>query len=156
MWRQGAQMRWDEAPEDRGRVRFAAAAEAVEGYGGRGINGRALHPTGGYLFPDTAGDPWWVIFQPWPSRSQHGHKVRGDILACNDSYGDMVHVVVLAAGVWEDDAEAAFRANVPMSLADAARVAATIAHAAGPDARPDHVDRPAAEPVSPRGPTAAP
>ena len=31
-------MRWDDAPEDRGRVKFAAAAETVEGYGGRGLN----------------------------------------------------------------------------------------------------------------------
>jgi hypothetical protein len=141
-------MRWDEAPEERGRVRFAAAAGSVEGYGGRGVNGRALHPTAGYLFPDPAGDPWWVIFQPWPPSGPQGHRVRGDILACNDSYGDVVHVVVLAAGVWEDDAEAAFRANVPLSLADAARVAGTLAHGEGPD----RLDRPAADPVSRRGP----
>ncbi|UUL77337.1 hypothetical protein NG819_07610 [Pseudarthrobacter sp. Fe7] len=121
-------MRWDEEPEDRGRVKFAAAADAVEGYGGRAVNGRALHPTAGYLFPDQDGEPWWVIFQPWPAPGPHPHKVPGDILACNDTYGDMVHVVVLAAGVWEDDAEAAFHANVPSSLADAARVAATVAH----------------------------
>jgi len=145
-------MRWDEVPEDRGRVRFAAAAEAVEGYGGRGLNGRALHPAAGYLFPDQDGEGWWVIFQPWPSPGlpgSPGHKVPGDLLACNDSYGDMVHVVVLAAGVWEDDAEAAFRANLPSSLADAARVAASVAQVAGRE----HRDRPTPEPpVSPRGP----
>nr|WP_306630174.1 hypothetical protein [Arthrobacter ulcerisalmonis] len=146
-------MRWDEAPEDRGRVRFAAAAGSVEGYGGRAVNGRALHPAGGYTFPDPAGDPWWVIFQPWPSSGDHGHKVLGDILACNDSYGDMVHVVVLAAGVLEDDAEAAFRANVPMSLADAARVAATIAHPVAPAERRDGTT--AEPPVSRRGPMGA-
>jgi len=44
----------------------------------------------------------------------------------------MVHVVVLAVGVWEDDAVAAFRANVPSRLEDAARVAATVAHVAAP------------------------
>ncbi|GGH90962.1 hypothetical protein ACFFGR_19640 [Arthrobacter liuii] len=121
-------MRWDEDSEDRGRVKFAAAAGAVEGYGGRALNGRALHPAAGYLFPDQDGEGWWVIFQPWPSPGAHGNKVPGDILACNDSYGDMVHVVVLAAGVWEDDAEAAFRTKVPSSLADAARVAAGVAH----------------------------
>ena len=137
-------MRWDDAPEDRGRVKFAAAAGAVEGYGGRGLNGRALHPAAGYLFPDQDGEGWWVIFQPWPSPDAHVHKVPGDILACNDSYGDMVHVVVLAAGVWEDDAEAAFRANVPLTLADAARVAATVAHVPAPQ-----------PPVSPRGPRGA-
>lgn len=142
-------MRWDEAPDDRGRVRFAAAAAEVEGYGGRGVNGRALHPAGSYLFPDRYGEGWWVIFQPWPSPGGPGHRVPGDILACNDSSGDMVHVLVLAAGVWEDDAEAAFRANVPVSLADAARVAATVAHAAGAE----HRQGAAAEPrVSRRGP----
>ncbi|WP_324642911.1 hypothetical protein [Pseudarthrobacter sp. LT1] len=130
-------MRWDEEAADRGRVKFAASADAVEGYGGRGLNGRALHPVAGYTFPDQDGDPWWVIFQPWPSAGPHPHRVPGDILACNDSYGDMVHVVVLAAGVWEDDAEAAFSANAPSSLADAARVAAAV------------------EPISPRGPRAA-
>ncbi|MDQ0800019.1 hypothetical protein [Arthrobacter sp. SLBN-112] len=152
-------MRWDEAPEDRGKVKFAAAAGAVEGYGGRGLNGRALHPATGYLFPDQDGEGWWVIFQPWPPSGAHPHKVPGDILACNDSYGDMVHVVVLAAGVWEDDAEAAFRANVPLTLADAARVAATVAHVAGhehPGPAPEHPDGTAAKPpVSPRGPKGA-
>jgi hypothetical protein len=155
-------MRWDEVPEDRGRVRFAAAAEAVEGYGGRGLNGRAFHPAAGYLFPDQDGEGWWVIFQPWPSPGlpgSPGHKVPGDLLACNDSYGDMVHVVVLAAGVWEDDAEAAFRANLPSSLTDAARVAASVAHVAGSGNRDGTmrnvaVQQPAAAepPVSPRGP----
>jgi hypothetical protein len=146
-------MRWDEAPEDRGRVKFAAAAGAVEGYGGRGLNGRALQPATGYLFPDQDGEGWWVIFQPWPPSGLHAHKVPGDILACNDSYGDMVHVMVLAAGVWEDDAEAAFRANVPLTLADAARVAATVAHVAAPG---PHKDGTTAEPpVSRRGPTGA-
>ncbi|WP_285247120.1 hypothetical protein [Pseudarthrobacter sp. efr-133-R2A-89] len=157
-------MRWDEAPEDRGRVKFAAAAEAVEGYGGRALNGRALQPASGYLFPDQDGEEWWVIFQPWPPSGLHAHKVPGDILACNDSYGDMVHVVVLAAGVWEDDAEAAFRANVPLTLADAARVAATVAHVAAPGhaaperpgAAPKRTDgTPADPPVSPRGPMGA-
>jgi hypothetical protein len=119
-------MRWDESPEDRGRVKFSAAAGSVEGYGGRGINGRALHPAAGYLFPDREGRQWWVIFQPWPSPGQHGHKIPGDILACDDSYDDMVHVVVLAVGVWEDDAEAAFRAYVPSSLEEAARVAVSV------------------------------
>lgn len=142
-------MRWDEVPEDRGRVRFAAAAGAVEGYGGRGLNGRALHPAAGYLFPDEDGEGWWVIFQPWPSPGSPGHKVPGDILACNDSYGDMVHVVVLAAGVWEDDAGAAFRVHLPSSLADAARVAASVPHVAG---REDKERRAAGPPVSPRGP----
>ncbi|MHC6593459.1 hypothetical protein [Arthrobacter sp. C152] len=143
MWTQGAQMRWDEKPEDRGRVRFAASAESVEGYGGRGLNGRALHPKAGYLFPDRYGEPWWVIFQPSPDQDGQGRKVPGDILACNDSYGDMVHVLVLAAGVCEDDAEAAFRAHVPSTLADAARVAAGVPVAA------------VVPPVSPRAPRAA-
>lgn len=145
-------MRWDEAPDDRGRVRFAAAAEAVEGYGGRALNGRALHPAGGYLFPDQDGEGWWVIFQPWPSTGGQGHRVPGDILACNDSYGDMVHVMVLAAGVREDDAEAAFRTDVPVSLADAARVAATVPHVAAPAHRDGTTTHP---PVSRRGPTGA-
>lgn len=154
-------MRWDEAPENRGRIRFAAAAASVEGYGGRGLNGRALHPADGYLFPDRYGEGWWVIFQPWPGQAGQGHKVPGDILACNDSYGDMVRVLVLARGVREDDAEAAFRANVPVSLADAARVAATVAHVAAPAApSPAETPRPAEAPaprppVSPRGPRAA-
>ena len=51
--------------------------------------------------------------------------------------GDRVHVVVLAAGGWEDDAGAAFRADAPSSLADAARVAAAVG------------------PISRRGPRAA-
>src|SRR6478752_10024703 len=140
-------MRWDESPEDRGRVKFAAAAEAVEGYGGRGLNGRALQPASGYLFPDQDGEGWWVVFQPWPSAGTAAHKVPGDILACNDSYGDMVHVVVLAAGVWEDDAESAFRDKAPASLADAARVAASVPHISQP-----HTGQPG---VSPRGPRAA-
>ena len=157
-------MRWDEAPEDRGRVKFAAAAEAVEGYGGRGLNGRALQSASGYLFPDQDGEAWWVIFQPWPAAGPQGHKVPGDILACNDSYGDMVHVVVLAAGVREDDAEAAFRTNVPLTLADAARVAAVVPHVAAP-ANPagtahqpgtaPQPGTPANPPVSRRGPRAA-
>src|SRR6476660_902160 len=111
-------MRWDESPEDRGRVKFAAAAEAVEGYGGRGLNGRALQPASGYLFPDQDGEGWWVVFQPWPSAGPSAHKVPGD----------MLDVVVLAAGVWEDDAKAAFRDKAPASLADAARVAASVPH----------------------------
>lgn len=145
-------MRWDEAPEDRGRVRFAASAEAVEGYGGRAVNGRALRPATGFLFPDQDGEAWWVIFQPWPSAAPAGHKVPGDILACNDSYGDMVHVVVLAAGVREDDAEAAFRAHRPVSLADAVRVAGTVPHLATAVHRPGTTAEP---PVSRRGPTDA-
>ncbi|MGX5714909.1 hypothetical protein [Arthrobacter sp. MAHUQ-56] len=144
-------MRWDEAPENRSRIRFAAAAETVEGYGGRALNGRALHPADGYLFPDRYGEGWWVIFQPGPDQGGQGRKVPGDILACNDSYGDMVHVLVLARGVWEDDAETAFRASVPVSLADAARVAAAVAHAAAPAA-----PGPAGAPASPAEATAGP
>ncbi|MDQ0767913.1 hypothetical protein QF031_000662 [Pseudarthrobacter defluvii] len=124
-------MRWDETPEDRGRVRFAAPAGSVEGYGGRGVNGHALHPAGHYLFPDHDGGDWWVIFQARPSARLRGHRVAGDILACSDSPGDMVHVMVLAANVWEDDAEAAFRADVPSRLEDAARVAAGVPRAVG-------------------------
>lgn len=136
-------MRWDDAPEDRGRVKFAAAAETVEGYGGRGLNGRALRSAADYLFPDQDGEDWWVIFQPWPSTGPHGHKDPGDILACNDSQGDMVHVIVLAAGVREDDAAASFRTHVPVTLADAAQVAAGLAHVAAPGhsvAAPGHKD----------------
>ncbi|WP_240471932.1 hypothetical protein [Pseudarthrobacter phenanthrenivorans] len=148
----GAQMRWDEVPEDRGRIRFAAAAEAVEGYGGRGVNGRALQPATGYVFPDQDGEEWWVIFQPWPSPGPAGHNVPGDILACNDSYGDMVHVVVLAAGVREDDAEAAFRADRPVSLADAVRVAGAVPHLAAVVHKSGTTAEP---PLSRRGPTDA-
>lgn len=47
-------------------VRFAVVSRAVEGYGGRGVDGTAYRPPSGYLFLDKSGDTWWIIFQEFP------------------------------------------------------------------------------------------
>jgi len=111
-------MRWDNGGAETG-TKFSAAADAVEGYGGRGVDGTAFLPRAGYLFRDEAGGTWWVIFQPLPHSGLHRDQVLGDILACSASYDEMVHVKVLASGVRRTDAEAAFRQRAPFSYEEA-------------------------------------
>ena len=107
-----------------GGLRFAAPPDSVEGYGGRGVDGAAYRPPGGYLFRDKAGDTWWIIFQVSPDPLSHGPKVRGDVLGCSESYDELVHVRVLATDVLRAVAAAAFRNQVPSSYAEAATGAA--------------------------------
>ncbi|BCW35433.1 hypothetical protein StoSoilA2_14890 [Arthrobacter sp. StoSoilA2] len=112
-----------------GGVRFAAPPDSVEGYGGRGVDGAAYRPPGGYLFRDNAGDTWWIIFQVSSDPASHGPNVRGDVLGCSESYEELVHVRVLAADVLRVDADAAFRQKLPSSYEEAANVAAGIPRA---------------------------
>ena len=109
-------MRWDDGDAEAG-IRFSASADAVEGYGGHGVDGIAFAPRSGYLFRDEAGDTWWVIFQPFSDSGFHGDQVLGkNILACSAAYDEVVHVKVLASGVRRADAEAAFRQEITLQI----------------------------------------
>lgn len=123
------QMRWDDVGAEAG-TRFSASADAVEGYGGRGVDGTAFHPASGYLFRDQDGDRWWMIFQSYSDSHAHGDQVLGDILACSASYDEMVQVRVLASGVRRADAEAAFRKRAPFSYEQAVHAARLVPHSA--------------------------
>ena len=117
-----------------GGARFAALPDSVSGYGGRGVNGTAYSSRHGHLFRDGDGADWWIIFQPAAESGHASDSAYGDVLACSESLGDVVHVRVLAAAVRRRDADAAFRAGAPTTYGEAAAVAAGL---------------------SPRGPTAA-
>jgi hypothetical protein len=118
-------MSWHQGDAE-GGVRFAAPPDAVEGYDGRGVDGAAYCRPAGCLFKDKAGDTWWIIFQPPPDSGPHGNQIRGDVLGCSAAHGELVHVRVLAAGVFRVDADAAFRQNAPFSYEEAVEVAASI------------------------------
>ena len=124
-----------------GGARFAALPESVSGYGGRGINGSAYSSGHGHLFRDADGGDWWIIFQPATGSAESPESAHtpeaahtleahasepayGDVLACSEYLGDVVHVRVLAAGVRRGDADAAFRAGTPSTYEEAAAVAA--------------------------------
>ncbi|CAN7322272.1 hypothetical protein LJR078_001822 [Arthrobacter sp. LjRoot78] len=107
-------------------LRFAAAAESVEGYGGRGVDGIAYRPPGDYLFKDKSGGTWWIIFHPFPTDDAHTSRHRGDVLACSESHEELIHVRVLAANVSRAEADAAFRDNMPTSYEEVEKVAAQI------------------------------
>lgn len=109
--------------------RFAAVPGNVEGYGGRGVDGAAYRPPGGYYFLDKAGAPWWVIFQEFPEAGPRGPQVHGDVLGCCESHEDLVHVRVLAPNVNRADADAAFRKNPPSTYEEAVEVASRIPRA---------------------------
>ncbi len=109
-----------------GGVRFAAPSEEVVGYQGRGVDGAAYLLSGGLLFMDADGDPWWVIFQESPGIYSRRARVRGDVLGCSAHHDELVHVRILAADVLRADADAAFRQNAPVSFEEAAKVAARI------------------------------
>lgn len=111
-------------------LRFAATPDAVEGYSGRGVDGTAYRPPGGYLFRDYSGGKWWVIFQEFPDAGSPGPQAHGDVLGCSESHDELVHVRVLASNVNRVDADAAFRQNAPSSYEEAAEVAARIPRAA--------------------------
>jgi hypothetical protein len=113
-------------------LRFAAAPEEVEGYGGRGVDGIVYRPPGDYLFRDKSGGTWWIIFHEF--LDDDPHKDRGDVLGCSESHDELVHVRVLAANVNRVEADAAFRQNAPSSYEDAVDVAARIPQA-GPEQR---------------------
>ncbi|WP_052690484.1 hypothetical protein [Pseudarthrobacter chlorophenolicus] len=119
-------MRWDDLPQRDSGVRFAAAPDEVEGYGGRGVNGYALHPAGGYVFLDAGNAGWWVVFQPHGEPGPHWQHGLGDVLACSAAFDDVVHVVVLASGVRGADALAAFHSAMPATLEEAVDVAAAL------------------------------
>ncbi|MFP3462059.1 hypothetical protein R5O87_14525 [Arthrobacter globiformis] len=123
-------MRWNKGLREEGGIRFAAPPDAVEGYGGRGVDGFAITTAAGYLFRDEAGDPWWIIFHPYPESVSHGDRARGDILACSESHDDVVHVRLLASDVQRGDAEAAFRLSAPLGYEDAVEVAGRVPRAA--------------------------
>lgn len=112
------------------RLRFAALPQAVEGYGGRGVDGTAYRPPGGYLFLDKSGDTWWIVFQEFPDTGSHGPLAQGDVLSCGESHDELVHVRVLASNVNRADADAAFRKNAPASYEEAVEVASRIPRAA--------------------------
>ncbi|WP_255770582.1 hypothetical protein [Pseudarthrobacter sulfonivorans] len=118
-------MSWHDV-DGAGEVRFAAPPEEVAGFQGRGVDGAAYLPRDGIVFVDSAGDPWWVIFQETPGVYARRSQVRGDVLACSAVHDELVHVRVLAADVLHVDADAAFRQDSPVSLEDAADVAARI------------------------------
>jgi hypothetical protein len=118
-------MNWHEVGGE-GGVRFAAPPEEVAGFRGRGVDGAAYLPRGGIVFMDAAGDPWWVIFQQSPGVHSRWTQVRGDVLACSAHHDELAHVRILAADVLRVDADAAFRQNAPVSLEEAADVAARI------------------------------
>jgi hypothetical protein len=123
-------MNWHDV-DGAGGVRFAAPAEEVAGFGGGGVDGAAYLPRGGIVFMDAAGDPWWVIFQESPGVHSRRTQVRGDVLACSAHHDELVHVRVLAADVLRVNADAAFRQHTPVSLEEAAEVAARIPRAVG-------------------------
>lgn len=106
-------------------LRFAAAPDSVEGYGGRGVDGIAYRPPGDYLFKDKSGGTWWIIFHQFPTDDPHTSR-RGDVLACSESHEELIHVRVLAADVSRNEADAAFRDNMPSSYEEAEKVAAQI------------------------------
>lgn len=110
----------------RAGLRFAASAENVEGYGGRGVDGIAYRPPGDYLFKDKSGSAWWIIFHPFRTDDPHTESGRGDVLACSESHEELVHVRVLAASVSRAEADAAFRGKTPSSYEEAEKVAARI------------------------------
>jgi hypothetical protein len=120
-------MRWDDGNAE-GRIRFSASAHAVEGYGGRGVDGMAFAPRAGYLFRDHADNTWWIVFQPYSDPGFHGDQVFGDILACSAAYDEVVHVSVLASGVRRADAEAAFRQGSPITYEEAVEVTRQVRH----------------------------
>ncbi|WP_157372144.1 hypothetical protein [Arthrobacter sp. Soil736] len=99
---------------------------SVAGYGDRGVNGAAYRHAAGFTFTDTAGENWWVIFQPVARDAADNPPVRGDVLACRGAYGEPVQVRVLAGDVLRADADAAFRKTAPSSYEDAARIAAGV------------------------------
>ncbi|MBO1267571.1 hypothetical protein [Arthrobacter cavernae] len=109
-----------------GEVRFVALPGSVVGYGERGVEGAAYSCKGGHLFRDSAEDNWWIIFQPHVGEVADSSQAQGDVLACSDTFGDLVHVRVLAAGVIRRDADAAFREQEPGSYEDAVRTADAI------------------------------
>jgi hypothetical protein len=109
-----------------GGIRFAAVASSVSGYGGRGVDGAAYRSQGGYLFTDSEGDAWWIVFQPSADASS-SPGVRGDVLACSAGYGEVVHVRVLARDVLRTDADAVFQDQRPATYEEAAQAASTIA-----------------------------
>jgi hypothetical protein len=113
-------------------LRFAAAPEDVEGYGGRGVDGIAYRPPGDYLFRDKSGGTWWIVFHEF--LDDDSHKGRGDVLGCSESHEELVHVRVLASNVNRVEADAAFRQNAQSSYEDAVDVAARIPQA-GPEQR---------------------
>lgn len=120
-------MRWDDGLAEAG-TRFSASPDAVEGYGGRGVDGPAFPSRRGHLFRDDAGASWWVIFQPLPDSDFHGDQFLGDILACSASYDEVVRVKVLAARVHRADAVAAFRQRAPGTYEDAAAASRLVPH----------------------------
>jgi hypothetical protein len=107
-------------------IRFAALPGSVDGYGGRGVDGDAYRSPQGYLFTDSSGERWWIVFQPAPGKAPRNAWVRGDVLACSAGHGEAVHVWVLAKDVLREDADAAFRDSRPSSYENAAGVAAGI------------------------------
>lgn len=121
-------MTWRRDHRDAG-LRFAATPDAVEGYGGRGVDGTAYRPPGGYLFQDRSGGKWWIIFQEFPHAGSPRPGVYGDVLACSETHGELVHVHVLASNVNRVDADTAFRQNGPSSYEEAAEVTARIPRA---------------------------
>lgn len=112
--------------DDPGGIYYRAHPDAVVGFGGRGVAGLAYRWSGGYLFKDDSGDSWWIIFQPSADAGVPPMKVRGEVLACSASPDDLVHVRVLASGVLEVDADAAFRDGAPATLEEAVQAAAGI------------------------------
>ncbi|MDP9890163.1 hypothetical protein [Pseudarthrobacter enclensis] len=107
-------------------VRYAAPAGTVSESDGRTVEGPAYRSRGGYLFEDSSGGQWWIIFRTTTESFSLRALVRGDVLACSASYGQQVQVRVLAAGVLRSDADAAFRKMTPSSLEDAAWLAASV------------------------------
>lgn len=110
-------------------LRFAATPEAVEGYGGRGVDGTAYRPPAGYLFQDRTGGQWWIIFQEFPHAGSRRPAIYGDVLACPETHDELVRVRVLASNVNRVDADAAFEQNGPSNYEEAVEITARIPRA---------------------------
>ncbi|KHL04196.1 hypothetical protein [Sinomonas humi] len=79
------------------------------------VEGDLLRGRDGYLFKDTDGEEWWVMFSA----------KEGQILACANVDDDEAEEVrILASGISREKADEAFRRFPPGSLEDAARLAA--------------------------------
>lgn len=107
-------------------IRYAAPAGTVTEHDDRRVEGTAYRSRGGYLFKDSSGDDWWIIFRRSTDGVSLRALVRGDVLACSASHEGKVQVRVLATGVLQHDADTGFREGTPSSFEEAAGLAASI------------------------------
>ena len=107
-------MRWDNGAAEAG-TRFSASPDAVEGYGGRGVDGTALPFADWPYFQRRR---WNLVVGYLPAaagfRLSRGSGSRRHFLACSASYDEVVRVKVLAfLDVHRADAEAGVPQRAP-------------------------------------------